>query len=631
MVFIGMATIIVLIAILTAVYGRQSMQMFQDLARTRLINAANAAVLVATPEELDQIHTLKDLDTTLAKELKQRMMKFTETNDVLWIYYVRQSRDGLNYYIMDNDPDPTKSVTPQMEFAADSASIQAFQGITAATKFGEYTDSEYLLNIAAIANPEDSAYYLSGYAPIYDATGALYCIVGVDVLSDTLIHHNNAMMRLMIFQIVSAVFVLITGIFSTKIYRRRVAESMSAGEAKSSFLSNMSHEMRTPMNTVIGMTQLALQNKDIEKKDEYLSKIRTASDHLLGVINDVLDMSKIDADKMVLSHVEFRFQEVVDRVKIVVSQAVEAKKQRFEISVDEAIPTWLVGDEQRFTQVLTNIISNAIKFTPEKGSIFLHVKLCERIDGITLTALPFRVVEKMTQKQAREKNQVANSCRIHIEVSDTGIGISDEQQKNLFQAFEQADKHISRKFGGTGLGLALSKRIVELMGGQIHVVSRIGYGSTFSFDCQFEIPGAAPTGRPRNEALHDETLDLTGHLVLLAEDIEINREIVREVLLPTGVTILEAENGELAISMFEQNDIELIFMDIQMPDIDGYEATRRIRRLPRSNAKTVPIIAMTANVFKEDIDLCIAAGMNEHLGKPIDFSQMLGVLQKYLK
>ncbi|MDR0963384.1 MAG: response regulator [Clostridium sp.] len=599
-----MATIIVLIAILTAIFGRQSMQMVESFARTRLVNAANAAVSVATADELSRIQTREDLYTTYAKSIKQRMVEFAKANDVLWIYYVRRGQDGLYYYIMDNDMNPDTSVEPEMDFTNDSASVQAFQGITAATQFGEYTNIDELLDIAAIANPDHTEYYLSGYAPIYDSNGEILYIVGVDILSDNLINHNKAMMLVMIVQIISAIFVLITGTVSTRMYRKRVAESMSASKAKSSFLSNMSHEMRTPMNTVIGMTQLALQNTNLEKKDEYLVKIRTASDHLLGVINDVLDMSKIDADKMTLAHNAFCLREVIERVGIVVSQAVEAKNQHYNISIDEAIPEWLVGDEQRFTQVITNIVSNAIKFTPDGGEISLRAIFGD--------------------------NNPEIGCRIYIKISDTGIGISEDQQKNLFQAFEQADKDISRRFGGTGLGLALSKRIIEMMGGHINIQSKLGQGSTFLLDCQFGVLNSAPIPKPTEEKTA-KVQDYSGQIVLLAEDIEINREIVREVLIPTGITVLEAENGEQAIAMFEKNQVDLILMDIQMPVIDGYEATRRIRQMPYKNATTVPIIAMTANVFQEDINLCMEAGMNEHIGKPIDFAQLLAVMKKYLK
>jgi CheY-like chemotaxis protein len=380
---------------------------------------------------------------------------------------------------------------------------------------------------------------------------------------------------------------------------------------------------------------------------------------------------------MVLAHIPFSLKEVINRVNVVVSQAVDNKNQHFSISIDEDIPDWLIGDDQRFTQVITNIVSNAIKFTPEGGDISLHAKLSKQFEsklsniestssnveksaasnaeksavsnakksavsnakGNTLSNTERNVLsidEKNStalnaKKQLRNGNKNENICCIQIEITDTGIGISPEQQKNLFQAFEQADKNISRKFGGTGLGLALSKRIVELMGGHIRLQSRLGHGSTFSFDCQFEISNTDPLPMRTYEKAENDPLDLTGHVILLAEDIEVNREIVLEVLMPTGITVLEAENGEMAVSMFEKNNIELILMDIQMPGIDGYEATRRIRTMSYKNSKTIPIIAMTANVFKEDIDLCIAAGMNEHLGKPIDFSQLLGVLKKYLK
>jgi CheY-like chemotaxis protein len=314
-------------------------------------------------------------------------------------------------------------------------------------------------------------------------------------------------------------------------------------------------------------------------------------------------MSKIDADKMTPYNVTFELREAVHRAELIVGQLIQEKEQRLTIRIDEAIPVSLIGDDQRFAQVVTNILSNAVKFTPQGGDIAVDVTLAEMAES---------------------------TCRIRVDVTDTGIGIAEDQQRNLFQAFEQADKDTSRRFGGTGLGLALSKRIVEMMGGRIWLRSILGQGSTFSFDCQFEV--AAPEQPPQGlEGASEESVpDLTGHVILLAEDVEINREIVRTLLLPTGVTILEAENGEKAVAMFEENPIDLILMDIQMPYTDGYEATQRIRKHDRENAKTIPIIAMTANVFKDDIEHCLAAGMNEHLGKPIDFSALLRVLKNYL-
>jgi signal transduction histidine kinase len=481
--------------------------------------------------------------------------------------------------------------------------VQAFGGVTAATEYGEFDNAGYLVDLKIVVDLDDTEYFLSSYAPIYDENGEIYAIVGVDILSETLINHNDSMMRVIISQIISTLIVLVTGLVSTQMYRKRVAESLAAGEAKSSFLSNMSHEIRTPMNAIMGMTQLALQTTNNERRNEYLGEIRMASTHLLGIINDILDMSKIEANKMTLSCINFRLTEAIHRAEVIVSQTVREKEQQLTIHIDEAIPTYLYGDDQRFIQVVTNILSNAVKFTPQGGSITVNATLEEETES---------------------------ACRIHVDVTDTGIGIAEDQQKKLFRAFEQADNDTSRKFGGTGLGLVLCKRIVEMMGGEIWLRSKPGEGSTFSFTCQFDAATALPTLQDNAEEEEDSIPDFTGHMILLAEDIGINRDIVRAVLMPTNVSLLEAANGDEAVSIFEENEVDLILMDIQMPGTDGYEATRRIRALNSESAKTVPIIAMTANVFREDIDRCLEAGMNAHLGKPIDFTEMLATLKKYL-
>jgi signal transduction histidine kinase len=603
LIFIGMASAIVLIALLTAYYGGQSMKLMEDSARMRLINAANAASSLVAAEDLEKIQTSEDLKTPFALDLKQRLITFAQENEVLFVYFVRPGANGQNYYIIDNDTDPEATVHPELEFIDDSASVQAFQGVTATTQFGEFDNASYLVDLKIVVNLDDTEFFLSSYAPIFDEHGEVYAIVGVDILSETLINHNDSMMRVILFQIISTIIVLITGLISTQMYRKRVAESLAASEAKSSFLSNMSHEIRTPMNAIMGMTQLALQTTNNERRNEYLGEIRMASNHLLGIINDVLDMSKIDANKMKLSSVNFSLQEAIHRAEVIVSQAVREKEQHLSIRIEKSIPNYLSGDDQRFVQVITNILSNATKFTPKDGDITVVVTL---------------------------EDKTESTCRIHVDVTDTGIGISEEQQKNLFQAFEQADMDTSRKFGGTGLGLVLSKRIVEMMGGKIWLRSTPGVGSTFSFTCQFDIATTPPVPQKRVEKEEQSIPDFSGRVVLLAEDIGINREIVKAVLMPTGVKLLEAKNGDEAISIFQEKEIDLILMDIQMPGIDGYEATRRIRALDSEKAKTVPIIAMTANVFKEDIDRCLDAGMNEHLGKPIDFTEMLSTLKKHL-
>jgi signal transduction histidine kinase len=382
------------------------------------------------------------------------------------------------------------------------------------------------------------------------------------------------------------------------------AEAEDAGRAKGDFLSNMSHEIRTPLNAVIGMTTIAKNTTDEEKRYESLVKIEEASHHLMGVINDILDMSKIEANKLELDPTDFCFEDMIRRVSDIIGFRMEERHQNYAVEIDPAIPPYLHCDEQRLAQVITNLLTNAIKFTPENGDIRLRARLA----GMT-----------------------AEEAEIEISVTDTGIGISKEQQERLFTSFQQAESSTARKYGGTGLGLAISKHIVEMMHGSIWIESELGSGSKFAFRIKV---GLAETPQTTAEITSDGIVpnEFAGKRILVAEDIEINREIVRALLEPTGVTIVDAVDGYDVTEKFaaDPNAYDIIFMDVQMPGLDGYEATRRIREMEANGTRHIPILAMTANVFKEDVDKSLAAGMDAHIGKPIDMAQVLEKLRRYL-
>jgi len=408
--------------------------------------------------------------------------------------------------------------------------------------------------------------------------------------------------------------VFISFMISKLIKRLEVAmdTAKAANLSKSVFLSNMSHEMRTPMNAIIGMTTIGRRAQDIEGKNYALDKVEGASSHLLGIINDVLDMAKIEANKLELSPVVFSFKGMLDNVTMLISFRMDEKRQTLFVNLDHDIPHFVVGDDQRLAQVVTNLLSNAVKFTPEGGEIHLNAVLLEQTDD----------------------NYV-----LRVEVKDNGIGISPEQQVKLFEVFEQAESGTSRKYGGTGLGLPITKRIVELMGGKIWVESELDKGSMFIFTVKVQ---RSEQSDEHAHGLNDEsnactdfeanTGEFFGKRLLLAEDVEINREILISLLGDTGIEINCAENGKEALEMIEAapDKYNVVLMDVQMPKMDGFEATRCIRALHALQGVRLPIIAMTANVFKDDIDECLAAGMDDHLGKPIDIGRVIEKLRKYL-
>jgi signal transduction histidine kinase/ActR/RegA family two-component response regulator len=393
---------------------------------------------------------------------------------------------------------------------------------------------------------------------------------------------------------------------SQLISAKLVAEE--SARSKSTFLANMSHEIRTPLNAIIGMSNLAEASGDFDRVKDYLSKVSISAIHLLGVINDILDMSKIDAGKLTLSNAPFSINELIDRVKTLTLTRSAEKNQRFSIEVDEDVPAVINTDIQRLSQVLINLISNAVKFTPEGGKIDLLLHL----DYL-----------------------LGNDCVLRFEVKDTGIGISDEQKANLFESFAQADDSISRKFGGTGLGLAISKHIVNMMHGSIQVESLPGEGSVFEFTIKVPVGRTEDLTETTEESaiLSDITGIFSGKRLLLVEDIDINRMVITDLLENSGVLIDEAADGREAIEKFTEfgESYALIFMDVHMPEVNGYTATQVIRTMSEvKNAATVPIVAMTASVFREDVEKCLSVGMTDHIGKPVEFPELIRKMKHYL-
>ncbi len=439
----------------------------------------------------------------------------------------------------------------------------------------------------------------------------------VDKMTETLSSRLNrnaiTMMATVMFMIL---LILLIYLINLRAHSRQLEAAREAAEqasyAKSEFLSRMSHEIRTPMNGIIGMTEIAHQNKnDPEKVDDCLKKVAMSSKHLMLLINDVLDMSKIESGKIQLKNELFDLRLFLENIENIYSVQAEEKSIDFEIQLTGNIDKFISGDSLRLNQILTNLLSNAFKFTPDGGKITLGVS---------------------------EVSHEGDTAVLSFSVKDTGMGIKEENLDKIFEAFEQENAEITHKFGGTGLGLSIVKRFTELMGGSVSVSSEYGVGSEFVIELPFSVTENSQmidwkTDKSAGSNTSDEkTYDFSGKHILLAEDNELNREIAVELLgAETGAIIEEAEDGQVAVDMFAASEMwhyDLILMDIQMPRLDGFEATRRIRAMERPDAAKVPIFAMTANAFAEDEEKSRQAGMNAHLSKPLETSAVLAAMNE---
>ncbi len=376
------------------------------------------------------------------------------------------------------------------------------------------------------------------------------------------------------------------------------AERMS--QAKGEFLANMSHEIRTPMNGVIGTLQLLEGTKLDASQREYVHVAHKSADALLAILNDILDLSKIEAGKLSLEDIPFDLRELVQELVVLHSLKAEQKGIELNSEINEQLPDVIVGDPTRVRQILVNLITNALKFTSE-GEVSITINIKEKTEDRVL---------------------------LRIEVSDTGVGIPLDKQQKLFSAFTQADGSTTRKYGGTGLGLAIVRQLVEMMNGELGVDSDAGKGARFWFEIPMGISQTALEVSPSKSQTENRKLE---GRVLLVEDNPVNEMVARKMLEKLGLDSVTATNGQQALDILESELVDAVLMDCQMPEMDGFEATRRLREREKlADAVALPIIAMTANVMEGDRERCLQAGMDDYLGKPVRMDELESTLRRWL-
>jgi Signal transduction histidine kinase len=584
--FLVSAIAMLIVAIAANKAMRASAQMIENASLEEMLALSRAASVLATADELDEYILPGDEMKPGYSALKDKLIAFTDNAGLEFTYFLRLDPDTNRMsFIIDNSLGVFNALSDP-DMAREDAPDIALAGTANVVPLGSYSDGW--------------EGYLTAFAPVHYSDGRLSNIVaGVDRLDKYIkvAQDNNRYLAVML--TISLSIVLGSCVFSMFLYGAKAKQAQAANEAKSSFLSRMSHEIRTPLNAIVGLCGMSIRSDDINAIKEYLGSITTSSQHLRRIIDDVLDLSKIESGKLTLEFIPASLRYEVSQIEDIVRPQTNAKGQTFLVEIAENVPDSVQYDVTHIRQVVVNLLSNAVKFTPDEGVIKLSVSLI----GLD-----------------------ENRCNLRWCVEDNGIGISEQQQGKLFQAFEQADISTTRKYGGTGLGLSISKQLVEMMGGKITVESHLGTGSKFIFNIWLDLSDSYA-----DDAIVDATsnkaFDLTGKYVLLVEDVEINQLIAVDMLEQYGAIVDCAVDGLDGYKKYLSSPDKyiMILMDIQMPVMDGYESTKKIRSSGHAGCDNIPIIAMTANVYNDDINRALEAGMNGHIGKPFDMNTINSV------
>ncbi|MDR2340403.1 MAG: response regulator [Deltaproteobacteria bacterium] len=586
---------------------------------SRLLAISKLAAKVVTAAELDELMTVQDLEKPIAEELKYRLIDFAKEVDVLYVYYFRKLEGGMCTFILDNDLTDESVGLFSEPIPIEEGPMKAFEGTAASQGLGVYSVGYDGL--------------LSSYAPLYDEERRIVAISGVDITDEQVIIMQRRIRRMAALLVASMLMALASGLLGLHLYRSKAKQSEAANQSKSRFLANMSHEIRTPLNAIIGLSDIELQKSLPSDTLSDLMKIHNSGSTLLAIINDILDISKIEAGAFSIESGDFDTAEFINDVVQQNIVRIGSKPIAFKLSVTPDFPKTLRGDELRIRQILTNVISNSIKYTKE-GKVSVAISL------------------GADSPQGGQRQQPALAPCVFT-VSDTGIGIKPEDLGRLFRDYTQLDSKANRHIEGTGLGLSITKRLLDLMGGDITVASLYGKGSTFVITIPLQAVGDETLGEPTKAQLENFSYgirksdekskfvrsDIPHGRVLVVDDLEVNLLVAKGLLRNYGLSIDTATSGQEAIDKIRDSasgdpsgHYDLVFMDHMMPVMDGIEATKIIRsELDGEYARKLPIVALTANALAGAREMFLENGFNSFLSKPINIADLDAELRKWIR